>query len=98
MRFLTFISLLTIFSCSSSIDSDSIELRGDGLTYYKGTGNLVDGLVIRKFQDGHIAEKLTYKSGKQIGPWTTYDYQGDDFTHGYGFDLDKQIIIDHKKL
>ena len=98
MRLLIFISLLILFGCSSSIDIDSVESRPDGLTYHKGTNDLVDGVVIRKFENGRVAEKLTYKLGKQIGKWSSYDYNGNDFTHGYGFDLEKQIIIDNKKL
>jgi hypothetical protein len=97
MRLLTFIFLLTLFGCSSPIDINSVELRPNGLTYYKRTNNLVNGLVTRKFENGRVAEEVTYKSGKQIGKWSTYDYNGDDFTHGYGFDLDKQIIIENKK-
>jgi hypothetical protein len=99
MRFLIALILLSIFTgCSSSIDIETVELRTDGLTYYKGTSKLVDGTVTRKFENGRLAEKVTYESGKQLGKWFSYDYDGNYVTHGYGVELDQQIISTNEKL
>ena len=90
--------LLMVFVGCSSIDIETIEQRPNGLTYYKGTDRLVNGIVTRRFEDGGLAEKANYTSGKQVGKWFTYDYQGNDFTHGYGIELDQQIINDNRKM
>jgi hypothetical protein len=75
-----------------------IEMRSDGLTYYKNTNELVDGKAVRKFEDGIIAETANYEKGKQVGKWNSYDHQGDDFTHGYIIAIAEEIISSNKNL
>ncbi len=91
MRLLFFTYLLIFLSCCST-DITSIEEREDGVTYYKGTNKLVEGTVIRRFENGSVAEKMTYQSGREVGSWSTYDYQGKDFTHGIFLLLNESII------
>jgi hypothetical protein len=97
MRAFTIILLLIFVGCSS-IDIESVEQRTNGLTYYKGTNRLVDGTVIRRFENGVLAEKANYKSGKQIGDWFTYEQNGKVFTHGYGIDIAQKIINNNQNL
>jgi hypothetical protein len=98
MRTLIFIFLITLISCSSPIDMNKIEDRSDALTYFKGTNKLVSGTVIRKFEDGRVVEKDHSKEGKQLGKWFSYDYDGNDFNHGYSILLDPGVIAANKNL
>lgn len=97
MRIFLTINLIIFIGCSS-VDIEAVELQPDGLTYYKGTNRRVDGMVTRRFENGQLAEKTNYKSGKQIGKWFAYDHQGNDFTHGYGIGLNQQTIRANRKL
>ncbi|SHE42868.1 toxin-antitoxin system YwqK family antitoxin [Flavisolibacter ginsengisoli] len=94
-----FISILFVIlvGCSTT-DMNNIEVRSDRLAYYKGTDKLVDGTVIRRFENGRIAERMNYKSGKQLGKWYTYDYDGNDFTHGVAIALNDRIIIAYRQF
>ena len=89
MRPLLFISLILLLACKNQVDIDTIEQREHGLSYIKGTNKLVDGEVVRKFDNGKIAELSNYKDGKAIGDWFAYGYQGETVSHGFGVDAKK---------
>jgi hypothetical protein len=76
-------------ACKNQVDINTIEQREHGLSYIKGTNKLVDGEVIRKFDNGRIAELSNYKHGKAIGDWFAYGYQGETISHGFGVDAKK---------
>ncbi len=89
MRYLPFIFLLFFTACKTQIDINSIEQRQHDLSFIKGTNKLVSGEVVRKFENGRIAERSTYKDGKAIGNWYAYGYQGEVVSHGFGVDPKK---------
>ena len=76
-------------ACKSQIDIDTIEQREHSLSYIKGTDKLVDGEVIRKFENGRIASRENYKNGKAIGNWYSYGFDGETVSYGYGIDAKK---------
>ena len=76
-------------ACKSQIDIDTIEQREHGLNYIKRTNKLVDGEVIRKFENGRIANLENYKNGKAIGNWYAYGFDGETVNHGFGVDAKK---------
>lgn len=76
-------------ACKPQIDIDTIEQREHGLSYIKGTNKLVDGEVIRKFDNGRIASRENYKKGKAIGDWYAYGFDGEIVNHGFGIDAKK---------
>jgi hypothetical protein len=76
-------------ACKSQIDIDTIEQREHGLSYIKGTNKLVDGEVIRKFDNGRIASRENYENGKAIGEWYAYGFDGETVNHGFGIDAKK---------
>jgi hypothetical protein len=86
MRALIFISILFLTACKNQIDIDQIEQKEHGLSYIRGTDNLVTGEVVRKFENGRIAERHSYKDGKAIGDWYAYGYDGETVSHGFGID------------
>lgn len=89
MRPLVYTLLLLLAACKTKINLDAIERREHELSYLKGTNNLVDGQVIRKFDNGKIAELHNYKDGKPIGDWFVYGFQGEIVSHGFGVDAKK---------
>lgn len=89
MRTLIYLSFLLLSACKAEIDIDKIEQREHGLSYVKGSDKLVDGEVIRKFDNGSIAERHNYKNGKAIGEWFAYGYDGETVSHGFGVDVKK---------
>jgi hypothetical protein len=89
MRPLLYISLLLLTACKSQIDINTIEQREHGLSYIKGTNKLVDGEVIRKFDNGRIASRESYKDGKAIGNWYAYGFDGETVSQGFGIDAKK---------
>lgn len=86
LRHFIYISFLLLTACKNQVDIDNIEQREHGLSFIKGTNTLVDGQVIRKFNNGKIAELDTYKDGKAIGDWYAYGYKGETISHGFGVD------------
>ena len=86
MRYFIYISLLLLTACKNKIDINNIEQRQHGLSFIKGTNTLVNGQVIRKFENGKLAELYNYKDGKAIGDWYAYGYQGEIISHGFGVD------------
>jgi hypothetical protein len=89
MRSLLFITLLLLTACKSQIDINTIEQREHDLSYIKGTGKLVDGEVISKFDNGRIASRENYDNGKAIGEWYTYGFDGETINHGFGINFKK---------
>ena len=89
MKLHIFILSFLFISCKSSIDIENIEQREHGLSYIKGTNKLVEGHVVRKFENGKTAELNTYKDGKPIGEWFAYGYNGEVVSHGFGIDAKK---------
>lgn len=67
------IILFVLFLASCSIDSEEIETRKNGLTYFKETDKLVTGTVTSKFESGELSSKVEFKSGKELGKWFCYD-------------------------
>jgi hypothetical protein len=86
MRPYFFITLLLLTACTSQIDIETIEQREHALSYIKGTNKLVDGEVIRKFDNGRIASRENYKNGKAIGDWYAYGFDGETVNYGFGID------------
>jgi hypothetical protein len=86
MRALIFISILLLTACKNQIDIDQIEQKEHGLSYIRGTDKLVTGEVVRKFENGRIAERHSYKDGKAVGNWYAYGYDGETVSHGFGID------------
>jgi antitoxin component YwqK of YwqJK toxin-antitoxin module len=60
----------------------------DGLSYIKGTGTLVDGKVVDKFEDGNIAFEASFQKGMPIGDWNSYTASGKRISYGYGVKID----------
>ena len=89
LRHFIYISLLLLTACKSQIDINTIEQREHGLSYIKGTNKLVDGEVIRKFDNGRIASRENYKNGKAIGDWYAYGFDGEIVNYGFGIDAKK---------
>jgi hypothetical protein len=89
MRHFIYIALLFLTACKPQIDIDNIEQRENGLSYIKGTNQLVDGEVVRKFENGKIGELHNFKNGKPIGNWYTYGDNGKILSHGFGVDARK---------
>lgn len=84
---------MLLTACKNQVEISTIEQREHGLSYLKGTNKLVNGEVIRKFEDGKIAELNTYKDGKPIGKWFAYGYQREIISHGFGVDADKYASL-----
>jgi hypothetical protein len=89
MRLFISILLILFAGCKSRVDIDHVEQREHGLTYMKGTNKLVDGQVVRKFENGRTAEVSNYRNGKPIGNWYAYGYDGEVVSHGFGVDAEK---------
>lgn len=89
LRHFIYISLLLLTACKSQIDIENIEQREHGLSYIKGTNQLVEGEVVRKLENGNIAELHNFKSGKPIGNWYAYGNNKKVLSHGFGIDAKK---------
>lgn len=87
MRYFIIIILFILTGCKSDISIDNIEEREHGLSYIKGTNTLVDGRVVRKFDDGNTAEINHFKNGMPVGDWVAYGYQGEIISHGFGTEI-----------
>lgn len=89
MRPLIIILSFILFGCKAKTDIDNTEQREHGLSYIKGTNKLVEGEVIRKFENGNIAELQNFVKGKPIGDWFAYGYSGEVISYGFGVDAKK---------
>lgn len=92
MKPLLYISFLLLTACKTQIDIDKIEQREHGLSYIKETNKLVDGEVIRRFDNGKIAERHNYEKGKAVGNWYAYGFDGETVSHGFGVDAKKYEV------
>lgn len=73
-------------ACKSQIDIGKIEKREHGLSYIKGTNQLVDGEVVSKLGNGRVRELHNFRRGKPIGNWYSYGANGEVVSHGFGVD------------
>jgi hypothetical protein len=89
LRHFIYISLLFLTACKSQISIDNIEQREHGLSYIKGTNQLVEGEVVRKLENGKTGELHNFKNGKPIGNWYAYGDNGKVLSHGFGVDAKK---------
>lgn len=89
MRCQFFILVLTLSACKNRIDINSIERRTHGLSYIKGTNQLVTGEVVTKLADGKITNLQNYKNGQPIGNWYGYGPNGEIASHGFGVEATK---------
>lgn len=101
---LTYIFLLLLTACKHQININDTEKREHGLTYIKGTNKLVNGEVVRKFDNGKVAELHNFRNGKAIGNWYSLGYQGEVISHGFGVEANKyepllpNIVLEYSLL
>jgi len=79
--------VLGLASCNKYIDTNNVIVGEHELGYIKGTNTLVTGKVVRKTDDGKVAELHNYVDGKMIGDWFLYGDKGQIMSHGFGTEI-----------
>ncbi|HMO61204.1 MAG TPA: hypothetical protein PKC39_01390 [Ferruginibacter sp.] len=89
MKIYVFIPLLLLAGCRPAIDMEDVENRAHGLSYIRGTRQLVNGKVIVKSAAGKIIEVHRFKNGQPIGNWYSYSDEDKILSQGFGADAKK---------